>query len=462
MTIEALKAIVGPAGCTTDPHDLEPHLTEWRNTVRGKTELMLSPASTDEVAAILRHCNEYGIAVVPQGGNTGMCAAAVPDDSGDQVILNLRRMRAIRDIDAMNASISVDAGCVLADVQAAAAGAGLYFPLSLGAEGSCQIGGNLSTNAGGLNVLRYGTARNLVLGLEVVLADGRVLSGLRALRKDTAGYDLKQLFIGSEGTLGVITGASLKLFAPPGNTSTVLLALPSAETAVSLFGNLREVLNDGLEAFELISSRAMQLVERHIPQQRSPFDTEYPWYVLMETSGQRDVDALAELLEEQLGNGAILDAVLAKSGDEATKLWELRHTISLAEKTEGRGVKHDVSIPMSRLRQFLETAAERISAVEQEAELIVFGHIGDGNLHYNVHLPAANGKSDNEALREQISACIYDLVAELCGSFSAEHGVGLLKRDYLARYRDALDLELMRTLKQSLDPANILNPGKVI
>jgi len=462
MLIKQLQEIVGPKGWTTDEEALEPHLTEWRKSVRGNTPIMISPASTEEVSQVVRACAAAGVAIVPQGGNTGMCAGAIPDDSGEQVILNLSRLNRIRKIDPLDFSMVVDAGCVLAKIQDAAKAVDRYFPLSLGAEGSCQIGGNLSTNAGGINVIRYGTARDLALGLEVVLPDGTIWNGLKTLRKDTAGYDLKQLFIGSEGTLGIITGAALRLFPDPGETTTALLAVARAGDAIPLLAELRASLADRIEAFELIGAIAFELVERHIPDSRTPFDESYPWYVLVEASGQGSPELLENGLARCLEQDLVLDAIIPKSSAEAAKIWRLRHSIAEAEKHEGVGLKHDISVPIGRMEEFLARGEILLSAAAPQATLVAFGHVGDGNLHYNVHLPIEPGADERAAKAAQISTLIYDLVAELGGSFSAEHGVGVLKREHLLHYKDDVELDLMRTLKKALDPANILNPGKVI
>ncbi len=415
-----------------------------------------------EVSEIVRACAAAGVSIVPQGGNTGLCAGATPDKSGNQVLVSLSRMNRVRDIDALDFSIEVEAGCVLATIQDAAKSVDRYFPLSLGAEGSCQIGGNLATNAGGINVIRYGTARALVLGLEVVLADGSVLDCLRSLRKDTAGYDLKQLFIGSEGTLGIITAARLRLFPQPGETTTALLAVAESGDAVRLLGSLRRSLADRIEAFELVSGPVFELVEKHIPGARLPFDTKYAWYVLVEaqTSGT------SEILEDALADAAdlspVCDAIVAKNVAESDNFWRLRHSIAEAERLEGKALKHDISVPIGRIEEFLQRGDALLAEVAPSASLLAFGHVGDGNLHYNVALPE---NPDGDAWHDggaRITAAIYDLVAGMGGSFSAEHGVGVTKKEYLQRYRGGVELELMKRLKKALDPGNLLNPGKVI
>ncbi len=460
--IDQLKGIVGPGAWTTDPTELQPHLTEWRGLVFGKTPILVAPKSTGEVSDVVRACAAAGVAIVPQGGNTGLCAGAVPDDSGEQVLMSMTRLNRIRNVDPFNFSMAVEAGCVLADLQAAARAVDRYFPLSLGAEGSCQIGGNLATNAGGVNVIRYGTARALVLGLEVVLADGTVLNGMRSLRKDTAGYDLKQLFVGSEGTLGIITAATLRLFPGPGETATALLALSESGDAVRLLANLRASLADRIEAFELVSARIFDLVETYIPGAKLPFDETYPWYVLIETATGGDPELLENALTIAADEELILDAVIAKNTAEADKLWRLRHSIAEAERHDGTGLKHDISIPIGNMQDFLARGEALLARLMPEANLLVFGHIGDGNLHYNVTLPREMTPDAERAAGALITGAIYDLVAEMGGSFSAEHGVGLSKRSYLEKYRGGAEIDLMRRLKKALDPQNILNPGKVI
>jgi FAD/FMN-containing dehydrogenase len=461
MLIDDLKNIVGADGWTTDANELEPHLREWRELVFGETSIMVSPATTGEVADVVGACAAADTAVVPQGGNTGLCGGAIPDQTGEQVLLNLSRLNRIRTIEPTDFSMTVEAGCVLADVQSQAEAVDRFFPLSLSAEGSCQIGGNLATNAGGINVVRYGTTRDLVLGLEVVLADGSIWDGLRSLRKDTAGYDLKQLFIGSEGTLGIITAATLKLFPPPGETATALVAIDDAATATALLGSLRKSFAESVQSFELIGDSALELVIRHIPGTRSPFAERYPWHVLVEVATGGDLSLLERALAEQYRSGGILDAAMAKNAAEAEKLWRIRHSVSEAQKHEGKNIKHDISVPVGSMAEFIADCAERLERDFPGARPVVFGHVGDGNLHYNVYPPAGieGEKSDTPT---RISDTIYELVAAARGSFSAEHGVGCRKRELLQRYRGGVELTLMRRLKAALDPKNTLNPGKVI
>jgi len=462
MLIDDLKSIVGAGGWSDDPDELAPHLTEWRDRFRGATCVMVMPRTTAQVSAIIKACAAAGVAVIPQGGNTGLCGGAIPDMSGEQVLLSLSRLDAIRKVDVADSSIVVGAGCVLADVQQAARDVGRFFPLSLSAEGSCQIGGNLATNAGGINVLRYGTARQQVLGLEVVLADGTVWDGLRSLRKDTAGYDMKQLFIGSEGTLGVITAASLKLYPDPGETATSLLALSAADDAAQILALMRERMGGRIQAFELMSDRCLRFVERHVPDATAPFENSSPWYVLCDAAGDDAYYKLEGVLALAAENGLLNDAIIAKNQTESDRLWRIRHSISEAQKSEGVSLKHDISVPIGSIGVFLQRGKLLLEQLAPEARLVAFGHVGDGNLHYNISQPAGADGTEFRDSGERLTEAIYDLVDELGGSFSAEHGVGVLKKDQLRRYRGGAELALMRAMKAALDPGNTLNPGKVI
>ena len=460
--LDELKKVVGANGWTSDPGALEAHLTEWRGAVRGETAIMVSPATTEQVSAIVRICAQHGVGLVPQGGNTGLCGGAIPDETGEQVLLSISRLNNIRNVDPDDFSITVDAGCVLADIQAAARDIGLLFPLSLAAEGSCQIGGNLSTNAGGINVIRYGPAREQVLGLEVVLADGTIWDGLRSLRKDTAGYDLKQVFLGSEGTLGIITGATLKLYPDPGATVTSMLAIPSADSVIGLLGLLRGRCTDRIQAFELISERCLRYVTRHIPDTRHPFETRQDWYALIEVAAGDCPEVVETVLAEALQSGLAVDAIVAKNTAESRSLWRLRHSISEAQRPEGACLKHDIAVPVGLLGRFLERGQVLVRQLQPEARLVAFGHVGDGNLHYNVVQPKHADAERFRAEGRALTIAIYDLVSELGGTISAEHGIGVTKKADLQRYRSATEIGLMRTLKKALDPQNILNPGKVI
>ena len=462
MLVDQLKEIVGPSGWASDAADLEPHLSEWRDTWHGKTLLMVSPDSTDKVAGVVRACAKAGTAIVPQGGNTGLCGGAIPDQTGKQVLLSLSRMNRIRSISAQDYSIIAEAGCTLASIQQAAEDIERFFPLSLAAEGSCQIGGNLSTNAGGINVLRYGTARSQALGLEVVLADGTVWDGLRSLRKDTAGYDVKQLFIGAEGTLGIITAASLRLYPAIRNPETVLCAVASPDAAVELLAALRSELSDQIQAFELISRRAVEYVLEHIPQTSFPLDPGSPWFVLLETSRESTQDEFEKLLLSLHESALITDAVIAKNRSEANDLWRLRHSISESQKKEGASLKHDISVPVTDVGNFIRETEAAVTKEIPGIRVVAFGHVGDGNIHFNLSQPVDWSTGDFLAQGPRLAALVYDVVDSLGGSISAEHGIGQAKREQLVHYRGEIETGLMKAVKAALDPQNIMNPGKVI
>ncbi|MFN2645731.1 MAG: FAD-binding oxidoreductase, partial [Burkholderiales bacterium] len=412
---------------------------------------------TAEVAAVVRLCAEEGMAIVPQGGNTGLSGGSVPTGAGRELVLALGRMNRIRAIDRLNDTMTVEAGCVLANVQRAAEEAGRLFPLSLAAEGTSQIGGNLSTNAGGVNVLRYGSAREQVLGLEVVLADGRVWNGLRGLRKDNTGYDLKQLFLGSEGTLGIITAAVLRLRPKPSATCTAWIGLEQAQQAIELLSFLRERLGERLSAFELLSRNCVDAVLAFAPGTQDPLATPHAWSVLVEIADSAEERMLREQVEQALADaaeaGALADAALAQSGEQARALWRIRESVPEAQFTN---VKHDISVPVSRVAHFIERADARLAARYRDLRVYAFGHVGDGNVHYNV------GPERLVAERAAVNRIVYDTVAELGGSISAEHGLGQLKREEIRAHKSALELELMRSLKRALDPRGLLNPGKVL
>lgn len=463
--LEGLKAAVGEGGYLDDPEAMAPYLEEWRGRYRSDTPLVLLPSTTDEVARVVAECGRHGIGIVPQGGNTGLCGGAVAGGDDLQVILSLRRMNRIRELSTAGDFLIAEAGCVLADLQAAAEEAGRLFPLSLAAEGSCQIGGNLSTDAGGINVLRYGTARQQVLGLEVVLADGRVWNGLRTLRKNTAGYDLRDLFVGAEGTLGIITAAALRLHPRPADVATAMVAIDGPDHAVALLEAMRGRLGEEISAFELISARALEFVLAHIADTRHPFDEDHPAYVLMENTANQPGNAMPRLeaaLEAALGEGLVRDAAGAGDGRRREALWRLRHSISEAQRHEGVSLKHDISVPVERIGEFLERAGAALAARFPEARLVVFGHVGDGNLHYNLSQPVGADAESFQAAEPEINGIVFDTVHACGGSFSAEHGVGLLRREQMRRYLDETELDLMRRLKSALDPAGILNPGKVL
>ena len=461
--VEALAATIGAAHVLTEPDDVAPYVLDWRKQYSGPTECVVRPASTEEVAAVVAQCAREGVAVVPQGGNTGLCGGSVPTGAQREIVLSLARMNRIRALDPLNDTLTVEAGCILAGIQSAAREADRFFPLSLGAEGSCQIGGNLSTNAGGVNVLRYGNARDQVLGLEVVLPDGRVWDGLRGLRKDNTGYDLKQLFVGAEGTLGVITAAVLKLYPLPVSSATAWFGIDTPRHAIELLALLRARLGDRITAFELLSRHCIEVVIAHVPSTTDPLPEPHPWYVLVEL-GDSDPAALLHERAEQafadcLQRGAARDAVVAQSSAQSRALWAIRERIPEAQL---ENVKHDISVPLSKIPDFIERGAAALERMFPGIVIFAFGHAGDGNLHYNVGFadPAANAALMRR--REEVNAIVYDIVAALGGSISAEHGLGQLKRDAIRSHKSALELELMRTLKQALDPQRLMNPGKVL
>ncbi|MNQ24229.1 putative FAD-linked oxidoreductase [compost metagenome] len=464
--LQALYAVVGDAGLITDAERMQTYLSDWRNAYQGRAALVLRPASTEEVAAVVRLCFEAGVALVPQGGNTGLCGGSIPDASGEQIVLSLTRMARIRDIDTGNETITVEAGVILQRLQEAAAEVGRLFPLSLGAEGSCTVGGNLATNAGGTAVLRYGNMRELTLGLEVVLPDGRIWNGLRGLRKDNTGYDLKQLFIGSEGTLGIITAAVLKLFPAMRSLTTAWVALPSPQAAVELIGQMRALCGDRLSGFELMSRQSLEFVLRHVAGCSDPFAEVHPWYVLIELSDTQVDAPLNDMLEQGLGEafeqGVALDAVVASSEAQVQALWALREGISEAQNHEGPSLKHDISVPVSRIPAFIEATDRRLLEEFPGVRIVAYGHVGDGNLHYNISKPLGSEDAPFKARAEAIMRLIYDSTAAFAGSISAEHGLGQAKREAARRYKDPLELELMRALKATLDPAGLMNPGKLL
>jgi FAD/FMN-containing dehydrogenase len=460
----ALATVVGANQVLTGD-DALPYLTDWRGRYQGQALCVVRPGSTVEVAAVVRLCAEAGAPMVPQGGNTGLCGAATPDGSGRAVVINLSRLNRIRAIDADNDTITVEAGCKLASAQQAAAEAGRLLPLSLASSGSCEIGGNLSTNAGGVQVLRYGNTRDLTLGLEVVLPDGQIWDGLRGLRKDNTGYDLKQLFIGAEGTLGIITAAVLKLFPLPTATLTAWLAVADAAAAVALLGAAKQAFGARVTAFELVSRQSLEMVLTHIPGAADPLTDVSPWYVLLELSDSGD-DALLRtageaFIAEQM-DGLVGDGVLAASGKQAQRLWALRENISEAQKIEGISIKHDVSVPVSRIPEFLQRAGLALAQAFPGVRVVAFGHVGDGNLHYNLSIAIAQDNAAFIAMTPAVNLLVHDLVAELGGSISAEHGLGQLKREEVLRYKSPVEMLLMQRLKSSIDPLGLMNPGKVL
>ncbi|HZF26959.1 MAG TPA: FAD-binding oxidoreductase [Steroidobacteraceae bacterium] len=461
-----LKSALGEGGSLEQPADVEPFLHDFRGLFAGRTPLVALPASTAQVAQVVRICAEHRIGIVPQGGNTSYCGGATPDGSGSQIVLALKRLNRVREVKPLDYSMTVEAGCVLAQVQEAAQAAERLFPLSLGSEGSCQVGGNLATNAGGTAVLRYGMMRDLVLGLEVVLADGSVLDGLRGLRKDNSGYDLRHLFIGSEGTLGVITAACVKLFPRPAEIVTAFVAVRDPEAAVELLAATRGASGDAVTTFELIPRLAVDLTTQHISGVGDPLSQRYDWYVLIELTSSRPESGLAAVLEATLGrnleSGLVLDAVLASNLRQREALWRLRESIPEAQRHAGASIKHDISVPISAIAEFVRRGGEWITAHVPDGQLLAYGHLGDGNLHFNVQQRGASDARAFLAGGPTIQRAIHDLVAEYRGSFSAEHGIGQLKVGELARYKNPVALTLMRELKRALDPQGILNPGKVL
>ena len=464
--LESLRQAVGTQYVLTEG-DLSAYENDWRKRSRGKSLAVVRPGSTAEVAAVVKACAAAGVSIVPQGGNTGLVVGSTPDTSGTQVVLSLQRMHAVRAIDGANLTMTVEAGCILQSLQEAADKAGFLFPLSLAAEGSCTIGGNLATNAGGTQVLRYGNARELCLGLEVVTAQGEIWDGLSGLRKDNTGYDLRNLFVGSEGTLGIITAATMKLYPQPAAQLTAWAAVPSLDAAVTLLGLAHQHLGAGLTGFEVMGQFALSLVAKHYPQQRVPLYQDTPWCVLLENSdNESEAHARTQfesLLELALEQGLVSDAVVAENLAQAHALWHVRESISMAQAEEGLNIKHDISIPVSRIPAFVRSTdlllQERIAGVR----LVNFGHLGDGNLHYNVQAPAEGDPA--QFLREkedEVNTIVFDAVVAHGGSISAEHGVGSLKVGLLEHYKSPVALQLMRGIKQALDPQNRMNPGRVV
>ena len=463
---QTLVDIVGPDGILTDAADIAPYLTDHRQLYQGRALAVIVPRSVEQISRLLRFCNENRIGVVPHGGNTGYCGGATPDESGNQVVVSMRRMNRIRGVDALNYSLVAEAGCILADVQRAADEAERFFPLSLGSEGTCQIGGNLSTNAGGLSVLRYGMMRELVLGLEVVLADGRVLSSLSALRKDNTGYDIKSLFLGAEGTLGIITAASVKLFPKIRSSATAFVAVPKVRAAVDLLARLREASGDRISSFELLPRIGVELTTQHIPGVIDPLQQPYSWYVLCELTSARAADPLDTIMEEALGaaleDGLVLDAALARNERERKALWKLRETIPEAQRIDGASLKHDISVTITALPDFVERASRWVEDNVPDGRLVIYGHVGDGNLHFNLNQAPGSDRNTFLAREPAIKRAIHDMVGEFGGSFSAEHGIGRLKVGELEHYASPVEIDLMRAVKKALDPNGVLNPGKVL
>jgi len=459
-----LDAAVGSEQVLTEPSDVAPFVSDWRGRYHGRAIAVVRPADTEQVSIVVRACAELGVPIVPQGGNTGQCGGATPDERGNAIVLSLSRMNRVRAIDTANATLTVEAGVPLARVQEAAADKGLMFPLSLAAEGSCTIGGNLSTNAGGHAVLRFGNTRDLVLGIEVVLGDGRIWDGLRGLRKDNTGYDLKQLFIGAEGTLGIVTAAVLKLYPAPKARGTALAAVRDVATAIHLLGSLRQTLGDRITGFELMSAYSLALSRKYHAGLPDPCPGS-PWYALVQVDDNApDAAVSAQLeraLQSALESGIVEDATIAQSSEQARALWALRENIAEAQRRDGPNIKHDISVPISAMARFLDDARRELDAAVPGVRFVTFGHLGDGNLHYNLAAPEGIEPESFLGNTALVNRIVYDLVAANGGSVSAEHGIGQQKRDELVRYKSAVELDLMHAVKRALDPAGILNPGKI-
>ncbi|MEW5423322.1 FAD-binding oxidoreductase [Amorphus sp. 3PC139-8] len=461
--VARLATVLDPAGLITDPSDRASYLIEERSLFESRAEVVVAPKTAEELAATVRLCAEAGVPLVPQGGATGLVGGAVAG-TGD-VLVSLKRMNRILDVDPVNFTISAEAGCVLADLQEAAREAGCLFPLSLGAEGSCTIGGNIASNAGGVGVLRYGNTRELTLGLEVVLPDGRIWNGMRPLYKDNSGYSLKNLFIGSEGTLGIVTAAVMKLFPQPQQRETAFCALGSVEDALALLSLARRLSGDGVSAFELMSDFSLDIVCKHT-EGRRPYDTQAPWHALIELTTSRPGDDLRRcfesILEAAFEQGLVLDGVVAESEDQAGRLWQLREATPEAQKRAGGSIKHDVSVPVSRIPEFIATASAAVMERMPGVHVCAFGHVGDGNVHYNLTQPDDMDKAAFLARWGEMNAIVHEVVRTIGGSISAEHGVGLLKLQELADFRSDVENDLMRSLKRALDPDNRMNAGKLV
>jgi FAD/FMN-containing dehydrogenase len=465
-TLAELKTAAGDGGWLDSAGDLSAYTVDFRHLYRGATPLVLLPRTVDQVARILSICHRDAVGVVPHGGNTGYCGGATPDESGSQIVIAMKRLNRVRHIDATNDSMILEAGCTLAEAHAAAESQERMFPLTLGSQGSAQIGGILSTNAGGTAVLRYGMMRDLVLGLEVVLADGRVMSGLKSLRKDNTGYDVKSLYIGAEGTLGIITAACLKLFPISRDTATALVGIESPQRALELLRHLKQSAGDALTTFELMPRFAVGLTVEHVPGVANPLDQGASWYVLVELTSPNPRQRLAESLEDALQEaavaGMVLDASIATSIGQSQAMWKLRESIPEAQRRHGASLKHDISVPVSCIPELIERGAELIRRLAPEGDVVSYGHVGDGNLHFNVSLRPESPEAAFLARAKPLESAMYDLVESLGGSISAEHGIGRLKAAALAARADPTELSVMRAVKHALDPKGILNPGKVL
>jgi len=458
--------IVGERHALSRPADQDPYLREWRHLFHGRTPLVLRPGSVDEVSRILALASESGTAIVPQSGNTGLVGGQVPDDSGTEIVVSVSRLDRIRDVDPQGFTMTVEAGVILERIQQAAADVDRLFPLTLASEGSCQIGGNISSNAGGTGVLAYGNTRDLVLGLEVVLPTGEIWNGLRRLRKDNTGYDLKHLFIGAEGTLGIVTAAVLKLVARPVASEVAVVAIASPEAAIALFDRVRKAAGSSVVAFELMGRMGLEFVLAHAEGVREPFAETHPWYILVEIASGHGREEARSLLEETLGaaleEDIAIDAVVAESLDQAAGFWRLRHMMSEVQLYEGGSIKHDIAVPIASIPAFIDEATRAVTELIPGIRPVPFGHLGDGNLHFNFSQPEGANKEAYLARWKEVNAAVHAVVVAHQGSISAEHGIGRLKRDLVASVRDPLEIDMMKRIKGLFDPKGIMNPGRVL
>jgi len=468
--LESLRAIVGDKGLIRDEPGKQSFVTDWRGTLVGSAAVVVRPASTEEVSKVVKLCFDNGIAIVPQGGNTGLMGGATPYPTHSGIVLSLGRMNHVLEVDAVGYTMTVEAGCVLQTLQETAANHDRFFPLSLGAEGSCMIGGNLSTNAGGVQVLRYGNARNLVLGLEVVLSNGAVWNGLRSLKKDNTGYDLKHLFMGAEGTLGIITKAVLKLWPAPKDVATAWLAVRDPQAAVEILSQAYAASEDNVGSCELMSRAATDMIMRHVPGLQDPLRADTPWYLLLEWSSSRPKpeggEGMAEKMEQflaaEIESGRVLDAVIAQSEAQARNMWKIREGAAEASRAEGPGLSYDVSVAISKIPSFIEQGVNAALEILPDIRPYPLGHIGDGNIHFSFMGPKGMDRETLGQYAPAITRAVNDLVRDMAGSISAEHGIGIDKIDELAHYRSKIELDTMRSLKRALDPKNIMNPGKIL
>ena len=457
------QKVVGIKNCITEKKEIEKYLEDWRGQIKGDTPLILFPESVSHVMEIVSLCNKNNLGITTQGGNTSLCGANMPlsEDERIEIVINTSKLNKIIDIDLYNRSIIVESGCILQTIQEAASVNNLLFPLSLNAEGSCQIGGNISTNAGGVNVLKYGMAREQVMGIEVVLPNGTLFSDLKGLRKDNTGYDLKQLFIGAEGTLGIITKVCLKLYSEPKNICTSLLALNNSEEAIDLLNLTKDSFGDNVSAFEFMSDTCIQAVEKYLPHFRIPLGSKHPWQVIVEIINTEDA-LILDFLNKHMESGMIIDAIIANNEKEKDDIWKIRHSISEAEKLSGRGIHHDISVPIKKIPEFVETASKAMQEIVGDSIVYTFGHLGDGNLHFTKKQPDAMNEQDFLDKIFDVNRMVHEIAESLGGSFSAEHGIGTKLKDDLVYFSDPVKIQLMQSLKSSIDPKNIMNPNKLI